>query len=90
MVVMSLKFLKVKAVGENQAGKATQISDFCVCVYLLSCFSCVRLCETMDCSLPDSSVNRVLRAGILEWVAISSFRGSSHPDPGIEPGSSAL
>ena len=71
MVVMSLKFLKVKAVGENQAGKATQISDFCVWVYLLSCFSCVRLCETMDCSPPDSSVNRVLRAGILEWVAIS-------------------
>ena len=36
MVVMSLKFLKVKAVGENRAAKATQISDLCVCVCLVA------------------------------------------------------
>ena len=87
---MSLKFLKVKAIVENQGGKATQISDFYECVCLLSCFSCVRLCESKDHSPPDSSVDGVLQAGILEWVAISSFRGSSRPDPGIEPGSSAV
>ena len=31
----------------------------------------------MDCSLPGSSVHRVSQARILEWVAISSSRGSS-------------
>ena len=31
----------------------------------------------MDCSPPDSSVHGILQARILEWVAISSSRGSS-------------
>ena len=31
----------------------------------------------MDCSLPGSSVPGILQARILEWVAISSSRGSS-------------
>ena len=31
----------------------------------------------MDCSLPGSSVHAVLQARILEWVALSSSRGSS-------------
>ena len=39
----------------------------------------VRLCDSMDCSLPGSSVHGILQARILEWVAISSFRGSSRP-----------
>ena len=33
----------------------------------------------MDCSLPGSSVHGILQARILEWVAISSSRGSSQP-----------
>ena len=32
--------------------------------------SCLSLCDPMDCSLPSSSVHRVLQARILEWVAI--------------------
>ena len=36
----------------------------------------------MDCRLPGSSVHGVFQARILEWVAISSSRGSSQPrDP---------
>ena len=35
------------------------------------------------CSPPDSSVHGILQARILEWVAISSSRGSSNP--GIQP-----
>ena len=31
----------------------------------------------MDCSLPGSSVHGIIQARILEWVAISLFRGSS-------------
>ena len=33
----------------------------------------------MDCSPPDSSIHGILQARILEWVAISFFRGSSWP-----------
>ena len=33
----------------------------------------------MDCSLPGSSVHRILQTRILEWVAISSSEGSSRP-----------
>ena len=33
----------------------------------------------MDCNLPASSVHGILQARMLEWVAISSFRGSSPP-----------
>ena len=31
----------------------------------------------MDCSPPVSSVHGILQAGILQWVAISSFKGSA-------------
>ena len=33
----------------------------------------------MDCSPPGSSILGISQAGILEWVAISSFRGSPPP-----------
>ena len=39
--------------------------------------SCLTLCDPMDCSPPGSSVHGSPQAGILEWVAISSSRGSS-------------
>ena len=37
------------------------------------------LCNPRDCSPPGSSVLGILQARILEWVAISSSRGSSRP-----------
>ena len=37
------------------------------------------LCNPMDCSTPGSSVPGIFQARILEWVAISSSRGSSSP-----------
>ena len=33
--------------------------------------SCVQLCDSMDCSLPGSSVQGIFQARVLEWVAIS-------------------
>ena len=36
----------------------------------LSCFSCARLCDPMDCSPPGSSVHGLLQARMLEWVAM--------------------
>ena len=38
---------------------------------------CLMLCNTLDCSPPDSSVQGIFQARILEWVAISSSRGSA-------------
>ena len=38
---------------------------------------CPSPCDPMDCSLPDSSVHKILQARILEWVAIPFSRGSS-------------
>ena len=49
---------------------------------------CLTPCDPTDCSPPGPSVSGILQARILEWVAIPFF--SSLPDPGIEPGSSAL
>ena len=37
------------------------------------------LCDPTDCSPPGSSVYGISKARILEWVAISSSRGSSRP-----------
>ena len=39
--------------------------------------SCLTLCDPMDCSLPGSSVQVILQARNLEWVAIPFSRGSS-------------
>ena len=50
--------------------------------------SCPTLCNSMDCSLPGSTVYGIFQAKILEWVAIPS--PGDLPDPGIEPRSPAL
>ena len=47
-----------------------------VCVHALSR---VWLCDPVDYSPPGSSVHGILQARVLEWVAISSSRGSSPP-----------
>ena len=46
------------------------------------------LCDSLDCSLPGSSVHGILQARILEWVVIPFSRDL--PDPGIEPRFPAL
>ena len=54
----------------------------CVCVCVgahAQSLSRVQLCNPMDCSPPGSSVHGILQAIILQWIAISSFRGSSLP-----------
>ena len=41
--------------------------------------SCPTLWDPMDCSLPGSSVHRILQARKLQWVAMLSSRGSFPP-----------
>ena len=50
-----------------------------VCVFTQSCLT---LFDPMDCTLPGSSVRGILQTRMLEWVAISSSRGSSQPIDG--------
>ena len=41
--------------------------------------SCLSLCDPMDCNPPGSPDHGILQARILEWVTISSSRGSFQP-----------
>ena len=49
----------------------------CCCLVVQSCLT---LCDPVNCNPPGSSRNHgILQARILDWVAISSSRGSSWP-----------
>ena len=52
------------------------IFDCCCCVVPKSCLT---LCNPTDCRPLGSSVYRIFQARILEWIGISSSRGSSWP-----------
>ena len=60
----------------------------CYALSLLVSQACLALCDPVACCPPGSSVPGMLQARILEWDAMPSSRGSSHP--GIEPRSPAL
>ena len=51
--------------------------------------SCLYLCDSMDSSLPGSSVHGIFQARILEWVAIAYTPGDLS-NLGIKPVSPAL
>ena len=57
-----------------------------VCVCVLVAQSCLTLCDSTDCSSPDSSVHGILQARILEWVDLQG----DLPNPGIESRPPAL
>ena len=57
-------------------------------VKVLVAQSCPTLCDSMDCSPPDSSVHGILQARILQRVAIPS--PGDLPNPGVKPWSFAL
>ena len=69
----------------DSPGKNTGVG----CHFLLHCMkvksesevaqSCSTLCNPVVCSPPGFSVHGILQARILEWVAVSSSRGSSRP-----------
>ena len=56
--------------------------------YVLCCAkllqSCPTVCNHLGCSPPGSSVHGILQARVLEWVAVSFFRGSSLPRDGTQ------
>ena len=64
----------VIAVGTEQKEQAQKPGSSCLVAKL-----CLTLCNPMDCNLPGSSVHRISQARVLQWVSISSSRGSSWP-----------
>ena len=49
---------------------------FCGCLVTKLCLT---LCDSMDCNTSGFSVHRISQTRLLEWVDISSSRGSSQP-----------
>ena len=64
----------------DQQKLSTKKKKKCLIAHTWCILSCVlTLCSPRDCSPPGSSVHGILQARILEWVAITSSRGSSQP-----------
>ena len=53
-------------------------------VKVLVAQSCPTLCNPMDCSPLGFSVHGIFQARLLEWVAVSSSRGSSQSRDGTQ------
>ena len=78
--IKSRRFLCSDRIRNRKMGKweflfffsCSLMKALCVCLVAQSCLT---LCNPMDCSLSGSSVHGILRARILEWVAMPSFRG---------------
>ena len=74
--------------GATTQGCCGDSMNSCVESLHVCMLSHVRLCDSMDCSPPGSSVHGISQARILEWVTISA--PGNLPDPGTEPESFAL
>ena len=62
---------------QNLYAKPFQLSRITVQYTVQQCAPSCPILQPMDCSPPGSSVRGISQARILEWVAISSSRGSS-------------
>ena len=76
----------LQATVHGVAKSQTRLSDFthsaslngmCRSVEVLVIQSCLTLWDPVDYSLSDSSVHGVLKARLLEWIAVPFSRGSS-------------
>ena len=59
------------------SARAIHVYHFCCCLVVKSRLT---LCDPTDCSSPGSSIHGISQARILQWVAISSSRGSRPSD----------
>ena len=67
VLMLNLKWISIPFLNRRRLIK------HCVCKHAQSCLT---LCDPMDCIPPSSSGHGILQAGILEWVAKPSSRGS--------------
>ena len=64
--------MKRVSLGSNRPYQCFPFSPWLLrLLLLLSCFSCVRLCDPIDGSPPGSPTPGILQARTTEWVAIS-------------------
>ena len=73
MVYSNFKIKQAKLVLDSKASSILSLCSF------VSTWNWKSLSQVMDCSPPSFSVNGILQARILEWVAIPFSRGSSQP-----------
>ena len=66
----------------HQEPQMIYLSNHRVPMLMSACSFAFDSCNTMDCSTPGSTVHGIFQTRILEWVAISYFRGSSQPRDG--------
>jgi len=71
LIRSQLNLLMSTLLGTEEAGKLGPLSPVSVSVLVVQL--CLTLCDSMDCSPPDSSV----QPRILEWVVVPFSRGSS-------------
>ena len=69
----------MEANGKGIHKKMLSIVSHSYAVLCLVTPLCLALCSSMDCGLQGSSVHGILQGRMLEWVAISSSRGSPQP-----------
>ena len=76
-----LRFIRGDLTYQRSFGRLLQkVTTELVCRSLFTCLVaqlCPTLCNPLDCSPPGSSFHGISQARILEWVVISSSRGSS-------------
>ena len=75
--ILDIYYFPTYAFNTTDLPLNTTVAESHMAVCVLSRFSCVWLCEAVDCSPPGSSVRGILQARILEWVAMPSSKGSS-------------
>ena len=72
--------------SESKIFSGPSSSAFSSGVRATSLQSCPTLCSPTDCNPPGSSIQGVLQARILGWVATAASRGSSRPRDQMHPG----
>ena len=82
-VALASDFTSRASVSSLEAFKCwclpTIAAEFAACVCAKSLQLCPTLCNPMHCNPQDSSIHGILQARLLEWVAMSSSRGTSQP-----------
>ena len=76
------RWLEIRKRSDNHSAQAKlQVSSWAACLEICVRVtqSCPTLCNPMDWSPPGSSLHGIFLGRILEWVAMSSSRGSSWP-----------
>ena len=68
----------------NHFAVTLKTTQHCKSTMCLVAQSCLTLCNPMDSSIPGSSIHETFQAGILEWFAMPSARGSFQPRDGTQ------